>query len=257
MWLPSPLVLQSIIWGLVQGLTEFLPVSSSGHLVLVPDLLHLTPPDLATTAVLHLGTLLAVLAYYRKDVVGLFRFDQQARHLWILLIIGTIPAGLGLVFKNQVEAFQSSSTLVAIALLGTGVILLASQFIVRRAKTINDETPLGALLIGLAQALAILPGVSRSGMTITAGLGRGLEPENAARFSFLLAIPAILGGGLLEAVDLAGTGGLTSSVWVAMAVAAVTGYFAIAFLIRILVKRGLAPFAIYCFVIGTVALLVL
>lgn len=250
-------MLQSIIWGLVQGLTEFLPVSSSGHLVLVPDLLHLDPPDLATTAVLHLGTLIAVLAFYRKEVLGLFKFDEKAKHLWILLIIGTLPAGLGLVFKNQVETFQSSSTLVAIALLATGVILLISQFIVRRARTIDEETPFGALLIGLAQALAILPGVSRSGMTITAGLGRGLEPENAARFSFLLAIPAILGGGLLEAVDLAGTGGLTSSVWVAMAVAAISGYLAIGFLIRILVKRGLAPFAIYCFVIGTIALLVL
>lgn len=250
-------MLQSIIWGLVQGLTEFLPVSSSGHLVLVPDLLHMDPPDLATTAVLHLGTLIAVLAYYRKEVLGLFKFDDKARHLWILLIIGTLPAGLGLVFKNQVETFQSSSTLVAIALLATGVILLASQFIVRRAKTINEETPFGALLIGLAQALAILPGISRSGMTITAGLGRGLEPEDAARFSFLLAVPAILGGGLLEAVDLADAGGLTSSVWLAMAVAAISGYFAIAFLIRILVKRGLAPFALYCFVIGTVALLVL
>jgi undecaprenyl-diphosphatase len=232
-------------------------VSSSGHLVLVPDLLGLNPPDLATTAVLHLGTLVAVLAYFRKDVLGLFRFDRPARHLWLLLIVGTIPAGLGLVFKDQVDAFQRSSTLVAIALLGTGVVLLASQFITRRARVVGDETPFGALLIGIAQAFAILPGVSRSGMTITAGLGRGLTPTEAARFSFLLAIPAIVAGGLLEAIDLAGSGGLTSNVWVAMAVAAVSGYLAIAFLIRILVRRGLAPFAIYCFVLGTVALLML
>jgi undecaprenyl-diphosphatase len=250
-------VLQTILWGLVQGLTEFLPVSSSGHLVLVPDLLGLRPPDLATTAVLHLGTLLAVLAYFRRDVIGLFRFDASARHLWLLLVIGTIPAGLGLVFKDQVDAFQQSSTLVAIALLATGVILLVSQLITRRAQVIDDETPVGALLIGVAQAFAILPGISRSGMTITAGLGRGLTAEEAARFSFLLAIPAIVAGGLLEAIDLAGNGGLTSSVFVAMVVAAVSGYLAIAFLIRILVTRGLAPFAIYCFVIGTVALLVL
>ncbi len=248
---------QAIIWGLVQGLTEFLPVSSSGHLVLVPDLLKMEPPDLATTAVLHLGTLIAVLAYFRKDVIGLFRFDRPARHLWLLLIIGTLPAGLGLVFKDQVEAFQESSTLVAVALLGTGVVLLLSQWIVRRAKTIDQETPYGALLIGLAQALAILPGVSRSGMTITAGLGRGFSPEEAARFSFLLAIPAIVGGGLLEMVDLADSGGLTGSVWVAMAVAAVSGYLAIAFLIRVLVKRGLFPFAIYCFAFGVLALVAL
>lgn len=255
--LSSGAVFQAILWGLVQGLTEFLPVSSSGHLVLVPAIFGLEPPDLATTAVLHLGTLVAVLVYFRSDVIALFRFDTRARHIWWLLIIGTLPAGLGLVFKDQIDTFQQSSTLVAIALLATGVVLLGSQFIARRSRTLEDQSTADAVLIGTAQALAILPGISRSGMTITAGLGRGLDAEQAARYSFLLAIPAIVGGGVLEAVDLSSSGGLTGSVWVAMVVAAVSGYLAIAFLIRVLVKRGLVPFALYCLVAGTVALLVL
>lgn len=250
-------MLQAILWGLIQGLTEFLPVSSSGHLVLVPAILGVDPPDLATTAVLHLGTLVAVLAYFRKDVVTLLRFDEHARHLWWLLIVGTIPAGAGLIFKDQIDAFQQSTTLVAGALLLTGVVLLGSQFIARRDRTVETATTLDALLIGIAQAFAIIPGISRSGMTITTGLGRGLDNEQAARYSFLLAIPAIVAGGLLEALELSQAGGFTGSVWVAMAIAAVSGYLAIAFLIRVLVRRGLAPFAIYCFVAGTVALILL
>ncbi|GBD83660.1 undecaprenyl-diphosphatase [bacterium BMS3Abin02] len=253
----SGAVLQAILWGLIQGLTEFLPVSSSGHLVLVPAMLGVDPPDLATTAVLHLGTLIAVLTYYRRDIAALLRFDDKARHLWWLLIVGTLPALIGLALKDQIDTFQRSYTLVAIALLVSGAVLLASQLIHKRTRTVEEETTAGALVIGIAQALAMVPGISRSGMTITAGLGRGLDAEQAARYSFLLAIPAIAGGGLLEAVELSSAGSFTTSVWVAMVVAAVSGYLAIAFLIRVLVKRGLVPFAIYSLAVGAVALILL
>jgi undecaprenyl-diphosphatase len=250
---------EAMLWGLVQGLTEFLPISSSGHLVLVPEFMGVEPPDLATSALLHLGTLAAVLLYYRKDLVKLTRFrqDSEARHILWLLIIGTIPATIGIVLERQLELFQESVTAVAIALLATGVVLVISGFIARRLKTMEEATSTDALLIGIAQATALLPGVSRSGMTITASLARGLSAEQAARFSFLLAVPAIAGGGIIEAIQLAGDGGITAELWVGVLVAAVSGYLAIAFLIRTLVRIGLRPFALYCFVVGILALVVL
>ncbi len=250
-------MLQAVLWGLVQGLTEFLPVSSSGHLVLVPAALGVEPPDLATTAVLHLGTLLAVLAYYRRDVVAMLRFDEHARRLWWLIILGTVPALIGLVVEKQLEVIQESVHLVASALLVTGVVLLISTRVPKRSRRLEEGTWIDALTIGVAQAFALIPGISRSGMTITTGLGRGLDREQAARYSFLLAVPAIAGGGLLELLKLSSAGGFTSTVWVAMAVAAVSGYLAIAGLIRVLVRRGLLPFAIYCFVVGVLALVLL
>ena len=254
-----PPMLEAMLWGLVQGLTEFLPISSSGHLVLVPAFLGVEPPDLATSAVLHLGTLAAVLIYYRKDLARMlhFRRDAEARHIVILLIIGTIPATIGIVLERQLEVFQGSVTAVAIALLVTGVVLVVSGFIVRKARTLEQATRTDAVLVGIAQATALLPGISRSGMTITASLARGLGAEQAARFSFLLAVPAIAGGGIIETVQLAGEGGIPSEVWVGVLVAAVSGYLAIAFLIRTLVRIGLRPFALYCFVVGTLALVLL
>jgi len=252
-----PPMLEAMLWGLVQGLTEFLPISSSGHLVLVPAFLGLEPPDLATSALLHMGTLAAVLIYYRKDLAKMvhFRRDPEARHIVILLIIGTVPAAIGIVFEKQLELFQESVTAVAVALLFTGVVLLVSGFIVRKAKILEQASVTDSLLVGVAQATALLPGISRSGMTITAALGRGLSAEQAARFSFLLAVPAIAGGGLIETVQLAGNGGIPAQSWVGVLVAAVSGYLAIAFLIRTLVRIGLRPFALYCFVVGSLALI--
>jgi undecaprenyl-diphosphatase len=249
-------MLEAMLWGLVQGLTEFLPISSSGHLVLVPAFLGVEPPDLATSALLHLGTLAAVLVYYRKDLAKIvhFRRDPEARHVLILLIVGTIPATVGILLERQLELFQESVTAVAIALLVTGLVLVVSGFIIRRAKTLEQATITDAVLVGIAQATALLPGISRSGMTITASLGRGFTAEQAARFSFLLAVPAIAGGGLIETVQLAGEGGIPAELWVGVLVAAVSGYLAIAFLIRTLVRIGLRPFALYCFVVGILAL---
>jgi undecaprenyl-diphosphatase len=252
-------MLDAMLWGLVQGLTEFLPISSSGHLVLVPAFLGVEPPDLATSALLHLGTLVAVFAYYRKDLVKLLhsRRDPEARHILWLLIIGTIPATIGIALTDQLSAFQESTTAVAIALLVTGAVLLVSGSITRRARTLEGASVSDALLMGAAQATALLPGISRSGMTITAGLGRGLSGVEAARFSFLLAVPAIAGGGIIEMFDLLDNGGIPSTVWVGVLTAAVSGYLAIAFLIKTLVRVGLRPFAVYCFLVGILALILL
>ena len=254
-----PPMLEAMLWGLIQGLTEFLPISSSGHLVLVPAFLGVEPPDLATSALLHLGTLIAVLAYYRHDLIKLvhFRRDAEARRILTLLIIGTIPATVGIALTKQLSSFQESTTAVAVALLVTGVVLVASGFITRRARTLENASLSDALLVGVAQATALLPGISRSGMTITAALGRGLSSVEAARFSFLLAVPAIAGGGLIEMVEMLDGGGIPSDVWIGVLVAAVSGYLAIAFLIKTLVRLGLRPFAVYCFVVGTLALVVL
>jgi undecaprenyl-diphosphatase len=252
-------VLEAIVWGFIQGVTEFLPISSDGHLVLVPAFLGLEPPDLATTAVLHLGTLAAVLAYFRKDLVRLagFRRDQSARRLLALIAIGTLPAGLALFFVDQVERLQESVTATAVLLIITGVVLGIAARLPKGDRIIADGRPLDAIFIGFAQLLAVLPGISRSGFTIATAVTRRFDQIEAARFSFLLGIPAVAAAGLLELWSLLNDGGVPGSAWLGVLVAAMTGYGAIAFLLRMLNKTGLAPYAIYCVVVGVVALVVL
>lgn len=251
-------MLEAIIWGLVQGLTEFLPVSSSGHLRLVPDLFGLQAPDLATSAVLHLGTLVAVVAYFRKDMVWIARGlgrDPAARRVFFSLVVATVPAALaGATLTEAVERFQGSARAVAVSLLVTGSVLLLSAFIPRRTGTAEEVGPGGAFGIGLFQALALLPGISRSGMVIAAGMMRGLSPNEAARFGFLMAVPVTLGAGVREATDLAVTGASAPQLVAATVVAALSGYWAISVLSRILARTGMWPFGIYCGVAGTIAL---
>ena len=252
-------MLEAIVWGLVQGLTEFLPVSSSGHLRVVPDLLGLDPPDLATSAVLHLGTLAAVLAYYRRDIAWMvrgIRRDPVARRFDLMIVIATIPAVMaGLAVADQVERFQESSKAVGAALVATGAILLASKFVAERTRSAEDVSALESLGIGVAQALALLPGISRSAMVITAGAMRGLSGPQAARFGFLMAVPVTLGAGAREALTVADAGVHIPELLVGTLVAAVSGYWAISLLIRALVRHGLWPFSVYCFLVGAVALI--
>lgn len=252
-------MLQAAFWGLVQGLTEFLPISSSGHLVLIPAFLGLEPPDLATSAVLHLGTLVAVVIYYRSDLARLlhFRTDRHARTILWLLIVGTIPAVIGLVVEQSLADFQQQPQLVAAALIATGLVLLIATRIQPGSRRLEDGKTSDAVVVGIAQAFALIPGISRSGMTISAGLQRKLEPVEAARFAFLLGIPAIAGGGLIQAVEVAGQGAFDASLLVGLAVSAVTGYLAISWLIRLLGRVGLLPFAIYCLAVGTLGVAVL
>lgn len=254
-------VLEAILWGVVQGLTEFLPVSSSGHLRLVPEVLGVQPPDLATTAVLHLGTLIAVLAYYRADLIWIarnLRTDRLARRLVILLVVATVPAVvLGLLFESRVEQLQESTTAVGLALIFTGFVLLIGEKLATGKKVAEESRLLEALGIGLAQAIALIPGVSRSGMTISAGSAAGLDRRQAARFAFLLSIPVILGGGLLQMMEVASEGGLRAELAVGVISAAVVGYAAITFLINGLARWGMRPFVVYCLSAGLLAIIAL
>lgn len=252
--------LQAVLWGLVQGLTEFLPVSSSGHLVIVPEALGVEPPDLAMSAVLHLGTLAAVVVHYRADLGRLLLrsfADPPTRRLLWLLVLGTLPAGLALVFESQLEALQASTTAVGIALVGTGVVLWLSAFAQDGRTSLDGASPLTAVLVGFSQLLAVIPGVSRSGMTISMGMARDLSRHEAARFSFLLGVPTIAAAGLIEGIEVVGEGRLGGPELVGILVAAISGYAAISVLLRMLERGGLRPFSYYCVVVGllTVAFL--
>jgi len=249
-------VLTAAAWGLIQGLTEFLPISSSGHLILVPALFGFDEPDLAASVMLHLGTLLAVVAYYRSDLLRLLhlRTDPEARRILWLLAVGTVPAALvGLTLEGPIEVVLSEPWMVAIQLMISGVILLFSLLVTHGVRRLAEGRLSDAVVVGLAQAFALVPGISRSGMTITAGMAQGFERREAARYAFLLSIPAIAGASLLEGMDLLRHGGFTWGLLAGMAVAAVTGYLAIAGLLRVLTRVGLLPFAAYCLVFGAVA----
>ena len=256
-------MLAAIIWGLVQGLTEFLPISSSGHLVVVPAFLSelgldIDPPDLATSAVLHLGTLAAVLAYFWRDLLKVLRFrdDEEGRKIGMLVALGTIPAILGLPLESSIEGLQENITAVGIALVATGLILVVGQRLATGSRDLTTGRPADALIVGVAQAVALIPGISRSGITISAGNGRRFDPSEAARYSFLLGIPAIAGAGLLSLPDLSGAG-FGVELAVGLVVAAVSGYAAIAWLLSLIKKTGLLPFAFYCLAVGLATILFL
>lgn len=252
-------MLEAIVWGVVQGITEFLPISSDGHLILVPAFLGIDGPDLTITAVLHLGTLLAVILYFRRELWSLTRVrsDPDARRLGILLAVGTLPAFLALLVRDQVEELQTSARATAWFLILTGAVLMVADRIKPGARRVADAKVPDAALVGLAQVTAILPGLSRSGVTIASALARGFDRVEAARFSFLLGVPAVTGAGLLELRNLAGGSGVETATWVGVAVAAITGYAAIAFLLKMLSASGLWVYAVYCLIVGAVALVVL
>jgi undecaprenyl-diphosphatase len=250
-------VLSAIIWGLVQGITEFLPISSSGHLVIVPEFLaslgmDIDPPSLAVSAVLHLGTLIAVLVYFRHDLLKVLRMrtEPEGRTIALLVLVGTIPALIGLPLQGRLEAFQDDVTRVGYALIGSGVILVVGQSLANGSRRLMEGRVPDAVVVGIAQAFALIPGISRSGVTIAAGNGRGLEPTEAARFSFLLGIPAIAGAGLISLPEVLEAGQFGAEVVVALLFAALSGYLAIALLLAALRRVGLLPFAAYCLVVG-------
>ena len=250
-------MLDAAFWGLIQGLTEFLPISSSGHLVLVPAMLDREGPDLAVSAVLHLGTLAAVLVYFRTEVAGVIRFTDDGRRLLRMMVIGTVPAAvIGIAIRSQLDSFNETPRAVAGALFAAGIILVLVSRRRPGQATAEDVTERDAGLIGFGQALALIPGVTRSGMAIGVGVMRSLSLHEAARFAFLLGIPAIAGAGLFEFIDLAGEDkGVESEVWVGVGVAAVVGYGAISLFLRVIRTAGLKPFGIYCVVAGLVAFL--
>jgi undecaprenyl-diphosphatase len=250
-------VLQGIFLGIIQGLTEFLPVSSSGHLVLLQHYFHVQESGLLFEVLVHFGTLTAVVIAFWEDIWSLLRRPFQK--LTLLLIVGTIPAAIvGLAFRGLFEKLFTSITAVAVALLITGGILWLVETYAESNKSLAQMGNGSALIVGLAQALAIAPGISRSGATIAAALFTGLDKRSAARYSFLLSIPAILGATVLEVRGLAGKEmgqGFLSPYLLGMLAAAVTGFFAIRLLINLLNRGKLYYFSFYCWAVGILALL--
>lgn len=266
-------MLQAIVLGAAQGLTEFVPVSSSAHLVLVPFLLRWPIPSLAFDVAIHLGTLVALLVYFGADLARMLAGAARAAtgngdpgdriqgRLVLLLAAGTVPAVVvGFLLEGFVEDLFERPVVTAALLLVTAALIVAAEAAGRRRlpERGRDMFAVGwwdAVLMGLFQALAIAPGISRSGATISAGLFRGVAREAAARFSFLLSIPAILGAAVVAIPDVP-PGTEWGPTIAGAAVAAVVGFAAIAFLLRYLRTRTMLPFAAYCVALSVVSLAV-
>ncbi len=252
-------IIKAIILGTVQGLTEFLPISSSGHLVIGQQLLDFNEQGIAFEVFVHLGTLLAVVIFFRQDIIAMLRAplamiqgkaDSETRKyfLWDLyIILATLPAVVvGLFFKDQIEQFFTNIFLVYCMLACTGVMMILSRKMVDRGATLNGWR---AFLVGCAQALAILPGLSRSGTTIFAGMAMGVNRVTVARFSFIMSIPAILGAAVLQSRELIASPPAMSSMMTIGAgtiFSAISGYFAIIFLMDLVKKNRLQWFGYYC-----------
>jgi undecaprenyl-diphosphatase len=263
-------VFEALILGLVQGVTEFLPVSSSAHLVLVPQFFGIPAPTVAFDVLLHVATLVAVVGYFFGDVVKIVSalfFPTRLgkgevkywRRLFFWLVIGSIPAAvIGAALSGFFEDLFSSTAAVGIFLVVTSVLLWGADFATGRAARRKREgaslAQMGradALIVGCYQALAIAPGLSRSGSTIAAGIFLGFDRETAARFAFLLSIPAILGAFLFKLKDLGGSGGPGGvALLIGFLAAAISGFLAVRFMMRFLKKRRLRPFAIYTLALG-------
>jgi len=270
-------VLQALILGIVQGLTEFLPISSSGHLILVPWLFgwhfFIDNPSLNKTfdVALHLGTLIAVVVYFWRQIVSILRswfhsvakrrVDNAEERLAWLLLIATIPAGLiGAAFENFVTDALGKPILICILMIAFAFVMLIADRTARLDKTMADLRWPGALGIGFAQAVALSPGVSRSGITMVTGLFLGLNREAAARFSFLLSVPVIGGAAILKGAELAKDGlpaGMGMPFLVGMVSAAVSGFLAIWFLLRYLRTHTFTIFVIYRFAVAGALLVVI
>ncbi|NYB52013.1 MAG: undecaprenyl-diphosphate phosphatase [Methanobacteriaceae archaeon] len=271
-------IFQAIIMGAVQGLTEFLPISSSAHLVFIPEIIG-AQSTLAFDTLLHVGTLVAVVTYFWKDILSMIkafvsslldipqgkfnagvREDPFKRLAWLVLV-GTIPAGLmGVLFKSEFESLFSSVASVGFFLIVTGFILWGSEWIAKRnrekkGKDVKQVTFVNSLVIGLFQGFAIAPGISRSGSTIAAALFSGLERKLAARYSFLLSIPAILGAALIQTKDIVSFDANLEVMIAGFLSAALFSYLAVKFMMGYIQKHSLKIFAIYCWIVGVLTLI--
>jgi undecaprenyl-diphosphatase len=263
---------EALILGIVQGATEFLPISSSGHLVLLPAALGWASPSLVFDTTVHLATLLAVVAVFWRDLLGLivgwwwglrggqpFKTIESRLAWWVIL--GTVPGILtGLFLEKSLESLFTSPRAVGGFLLLTALLLVLAEIIGRRQRDFTGITWLDSLLIGIGQAAAIAPGLSRSGTTIAVGMFCGLNRGAAARFSFILSVPIIAGAGLSQLTKLVRYGNIAAEaplLLVGFVAAAVCGYVAIRLLLAYLRKRPLYPFSVYCVVVGVLALILL
>jgi undecaprenyl-diphosphatase len=264
-------IFEAIVLGIVQGLTEFLPISSTAHLRIVPALVGWHDPGSAFTAVIQLGTTLAVLIYFREDLwriarawLGSLRQPTDQRRstdakLGWYIVIGTIPIGIfGLAFKHQIEHGARNLYLIGTVLIVFGLVMLAADRSARQERNLEEMRPNDGLFVGAAQALALIPGVSRSGATISAGLFRGLDRESAARYSFLLSTPAIVLAALFELKGIVDgsehTGASAGALIVATLFAFIVGYWSISFLLRYLARHSLGVFVAYRFAIGALVI---
>ena len=267
----------SVVLGLVQGVAEFLPISSSGHLTLFQHFFGLQEPDNLFNVLLHFATLLAVCVYYFRDVVEMIaeffravaalcsrkrqgKEIPEARRMVLLVIVGTLPLFAVLLIKDYVEALGASPVFVSCALLVTGCILFLSDRMTGGRKTARNATIKDVLLVGVAQGLATIPGLSRSGCTISTGMAMGFDRKFAVRYSFLMSLPAVLGATILEVKDvLELEGGLATELLpkylVGMVVAGVVGYFAIRLVNLLAAKGKFGAFAYYCWAAGIAALI--
>ncbi len=259
--------LQAVVLGVVQGLTEFLPISSTAHLRLVPDALGWDDPGAAFTAVIQLGTAAAVVVHFGPDLARIVRAwftglrdpvarrTLEARMGWYIGL-GTIPISVaGLVFQEPIETGARNRALIAVALIVGGGVLWLAERRGRRCRSLDSLQVGDGLLVGLAQAAALVPGVSRSGATIAAGLFLGLDRVAAARYSFLLSVPAVVLSGLFELGDITGPDGASlGATVVATGLAFVVGYVSISFLLRLLATNSTVGFAVYRVALGAVVL---
>jgi undecaprenyl-diphosphatase len=264
-------LIKAIVYGVIQGLTEFIPISSTAHIRVIPALLNWGDPGAAFTAVIQIGTLIATLLYFRQDIFYMVSgflnalktrkfFDDPYSRMFILILLGTIPISIcGLVLKKFIEGDARGLYVVSASLIGLAIVLLIAEKISLRKKEFTDITVKDGIIIGLAQALALIPGSSRSGVTITAGLFCGLKRDVTARFSFLLSIPAVGLSGLYELYSERNAllNENVISLIIATVVSGIVGYIAIAFLINYLKTRSNLLFIIYRIVLGLIILLLL
>lgn len=270
-------ILDALILGIVQGLTEFIPISSSGHLVITPKLLQIDKPPLVFDIFLHFGTLLSLILVYWKELLKLLTAcnkiisdiflrkgfkkgiqEDVYKRLAFLLILTSIPTGLaGVLFKDYVEIMFQNVVCVGFFLLGTGFILSLGQRKLGGKKDILDVTIMDALFIGLAQGLSIAPGISRSGITIVAGLWRGLNKELAANYAFLASVPVILAATILESKELFGDAVIgLHLLLIGVLSAFISGYLAIKILLKIVKRAKLNIFVWYCWILGLIVIIV-
>lgn len=258
-------IYHALILGALQGFTEVLPISSSAHLILVPWLFSWPESGLTFDVALHLGTFIALAVYFRREILEMAgslvdalvnrSLDTPARRLPFLVVASAIPAAVvGKLFEQQLEElFRSRPLLIGLFLILFGLILGAADMYGRRRRPLDELKPAAALLIGLFQCLALIPGVSRSGITITAGLMLGFTRESAARFSFLMSLPIVAGAALLKMLHLVKHGipaGEGLPLLIGITVSTVTGYASVAFLLRFVQRRSIAPFVWYRVIAG-------
>ncbi|MCL2852090.1 MAG: undecaprenyl-diphosphate phosphatase [Defluviitaleaceae bacterium] len=253
-------ILEAIILGIVQGLTEFLPVSSSGHLIMMKAFFGIEESTLLFSIVVHLGTLIPVLVVYRKEVFALIR--QPFQRYTYLIILGTLPAVVAaLLLGDNIEAIFNNPTFLPITFLITALLLIYADSRPEGRKRKKDITYKDALLIGCMQAVAILPGLSRSGSTITVGITRGLNRDTAARYSFMLSIPAILGGLVLEVAGIVRSDTPEIAIgalplFVGFVSAMLTGFIAISLLLELIKRRNLRVFSYYLIALSAVLIVI-